>query len=129
MVHKPSKQKEVILNIMKGASFHPTAVWIYGQARKEIPNISLATVYRNLKLLKDSGAILELNIGKGQSHYDGNINNHYHFRCEKCGQLYDLDQPVDTSIDEKVAEATGHNITHHVLEFRGICKHCLSPRV
>lgn len=111
---------------MKGASFHPTADWIYAQAKKEIPNISLATIYRNLKSLKDSGEILELNIGQGQSHYNGNTNKHYHFRCEKCGQLFDLDQPVDTSIDDRVAQATGHDVTHHLLEFRGICKHCKS---
>jgi len=121
---KGSKQKEVILRIMKSTSSHPTADWVYEQARKEIPNISLATVYRNLKLLKDSGELLELDLGPGQSHYNGNTNNHYHFRCEKCGQLFDIEQAVDTAMDEEVAQKTGHDVTHHVLEFRGICKHC-----
>jgi len=121
---KGSKQKEVILRIMKSTSSHPTADWVHERARKEIPNISLATVYRNLKLLKDSGELLELDLGPGQSHYNGNTNNHYHFRCEKCGQLFDIEQAVDTAMDEEVAQKTGHDVNHHVLEFRGICKHC-----
>ena len=121
---KRSKQKEVILRIIKSTSSHPTADWIYEQARKEIPNISLATIYRNLKLMKDNGELLELDLGVGQSHYDGNVTNHYHFRCDKCGQLFDIDQPVDKAIDVSVARQTGHEVTHHVLEFRGICKRC-----
>lgn len=121
---KRSKQKEVILRIMKSTSSHPTADSVYEQARKEIPNISLATVYRDLKLLKDSGELLELDLGQGPSHYDGNTTDHYHFRCEKCGHIFDLEQPVDTALDKRVARSTGHDITHHVLEFRGICKDC-----
>ena len=122
---KRSKQKELILRIMKSTSSHPTADWVYEQARKEIPNISLATIYRNLKLMKDNGELLELDLGQGQSHYDGDTSNHYHFRCEKCGKLFDLEQPVDTAIDEKVGRETGHDVTHHVLEFRGTCKYCM----
>ena len=121
---KRSKQKEVIVRILKSTSSHPTADWVYEQARKEMPNISLATVYRNLKLMKDSGELLELDLGQGQSHYDGNTTNHYHFRCDRCGKLFDLELTVDTAIDDKIARETGHNITHHVLEFRGICKYC-----
>lgn len=121
---KRSKQREAILRILKGTSSHPTAVWVYEQVRKEVPNISLATVYRNLKVLKDSGKLLELDLGEGPSHYNGQIHNHYHFRCDKCEQILDLEEPVDTAIDERIARETGHDITHHVLEFRGICKDC-----
>jgi Fe2+ or Zn2+ uptake regulation protein len=121
---KRSKQKEVILRIMKSTTSHPTADWVYAQARKEIPNISLATVYRDLKLLKDSGELLELDLGQGPSHYNGDTTDHYHFRCERCGQLFDLEEPVDTTVDERVARKAGHDVTHHVLEFRGICKDC-----
>lgn len=121
---KRSKQKEVIRRILRNTSSHPTADWIYEQARKALPNISVATIYRNLKLMKDTGELIELDLGQGQSHYDDNTTNHYHFRCEKCGKFFDLEQEVDTAIDNEVARETGHDVTHHVLEFRGLCKHC-----
>ena len=121
---KHSKQRDTILRILKGTSTHPTADWIYEHARKEIPNISFATVYRNLKVLKDSGELLELDLGEGPSHYNGYINDHYHLRCEKCGRILDLEEPVDKAIDKRITRKTGHKITHHVLEFRGICKDC-----
>ena len=121
---KRTKQKEVILRIIKSISSHPSADWVYEQARKEIPNISIGTIYRNLKLMKEQGELLELDLGPGQAHYDGNANNHYHFRCEKCGKLFDLEEPVDTAIDKKVTQETGHEVKHHVMEFRGICKCC-----
>jgi Fe2+ or Zn2+ uptake regulation protein len=121
---KRSKQKEIIRRIVKSTSSHPTADWVYEQARKEVPNISLTTIYRNLRLMKENGELLEVDIGQGQSHYNGNTTNHYHFRCEKCGKLFDIEQPVDTTIDKRVAQETGHDVTHHVLEFRGICKYC-----
>jgi len=123
-MQKRSKHREAILRILKSTSSHPTADWVYEQARKEIPNISFATVYRNLKVLKDSGELLELDLGEGPSHYNGYTKDHYHFRCDKCGRILDLEVPVDTGIDERIARETGHDITHHVLEFRGICKDC-----
>lgn len=121
---KRSKQRDAILKILKSTSSHPTADWLYEQARKEIPNISFATVYRNLKLLKDSGELLELDLGEGPSHYNARTDDHYHFRCDKCGRIFDLVEPVDTAIDERIARGTGHDVTHHVLEFRGTCKDC-----
>ena len=68
--------------------------------------------------------LLELDLGQGQIHFDSNTTNHYHFRCDRCGQLSDLEQPVNTAMEERVARETGHNVTHHVLEVRGICKYC-----
>ena len=123
---RKSKQKEAILRVLKGTTSHPSADWVYEQVRREIPNISLGTVYRNLKLLKQEGEILELDLASTLSRFDGNSQDHYHFRCEKCGRVFDVDEPVDKEIDYRVAQKTGFKVSHHRLEFRGLCKDCQS---
>ena len=54
------KQREVILSVLRGTDTHPTADWVYQEVRKELPNISLGTIYRNLRILVESGQALEL---------------------------------------------------------------------
>ena len=123
---RKSKQREAILRVLRGTTSHPSADWVYEQVRREIPNISLGTVYRNLKLLKQKGEILELDLASTLSRFDGNSQDHYHFRCEKCGRIFDVDEPVDKEIDYRVAQKTGFKVSHHRLEFRGLCKDCQS---
>jgi Fur family peroxide stress response transcriptional regulator len=103
---------------------HPRADWVYDQVRQEIPNISMGTVYRNLKSLTKSGEIRQLDIADGTSRFDGNTENHYHFRCEKCGYIFDLDEPVDQSISERVAKNTGFKVYRQRMELIGLCNTC-----
>jgi len=121
---RKSTQRDAILRVVKNTTSHPGADWVYDQVRKEIPNISMGTVYRNLRLLAQSGDIRQLHYVGNLSRFDGNSDNHYHFRCEKCGRLFDLDEPVDRSIEDRVAKRTGFNITRHHLELIGLCPDC-----
>lgn len=121
-----SRQREAILRRLKSTNTHPTAEWVYGQVKQEIPNISLGTVYRNLKSLRDDGDIIELEFSSGVSHFDGNTENHYHFKCEGCGQIIDLEGPVDEALNIRVANKTGFQVANHHLEFRGLCTSCQS---
>ena len=123
-MYRKTKQKEAILKVLRGTTSHPTADWIYNEVRKEIPNISLGTVYRNLRQLCEKGEILELDLCGTFSRFDGRKDNHYHFRCENCERVFDVDEPVDGKIDERVARITGFKISSHRLEFRGLCKDC-----
>jgi len=103
---------------------HPRADWVYDQVRQEIPNISMGTVYRNLKSLVKSGDIRQLDIADGTTRFDGNTDNHYHFRCEECGHIFDLDEPVDQAISERVAENTGFKVYRQRMELIGLCNAC-----
>lgn len=123
-MEKKTRQRESILKILKATNSHPTADWIYNEVRKEIPNISLGTVYRNLKLLCERGDILELGLSSKFSRYDAHTENHYHFRCDKCDSVVNVNEPVNKDIDDRVATDMGFWITHHRLEFRGLCGSC-----
>lgn len=124
-VMRMTKQKRVILNVLRGTKSHPTADWVYLHARKELPNLSLGTVYRNLNVLKEMGEIMELNYGSTFSRFDGNPSQHYHFVCQECGQVMDLDFPVHRQLDDLAAATLGAEVSHHRLEFYGRCANCL----
>jgi len=121
---RKTKQKEAILGVLRGTNSHPTADWVYNEVKKEIPNISLGTVYRNLRLLCQKGEILELNLCGSLSRFDARRDAHYHFRCEKCGQVFDIDEPVNREINVRIAQKTGFRVMYHKLEFRGLCREC-----
>ena len=123
-MRRETRQREAILRVLINTKAHPTADWIYEEVKKEIPHISKGTVYRNLRVLQEDGAVLELNPNGTVSRFEANRKSHYHFRCEQCGRVIDVDQPVDRELDEKVARKTGLKILYHQLEFRGVCHDC-----
>jgi Fur family peroxide stress response transcriptional regulator len=125
-VNRETKQREAVLKLVRSMSSHPTADCVYELARLDLPNISKGTVYRNLKVLQELGQITRLDMKSDASRYDGRLDDHYHFRCEKCGEVCDIDMPVDAELDRRMAEATGLEITSHRLEFRGVCADCLA---
>jgi Fe2+ or Zn2+ uptake regulation protein len=124
MIRRDTKQREAILNILRNTDSHPTADRIYDLVREVLPKISKGTVYRNLKILRDNGEISELNLSGTVSRYEGNQENHYHFRCMKCGRVFDIDEPVDYELDRRITKKTGFEVSYHQLEFRGLCSDC-----
>lgn len=121
-----TKQKKVILEVLKGTDSHPTADWIYEQARKVLPDISLGTVYRNLRVLTENQVIQELNYGSTHSRYDGNPEEHYHFACTQCQRIFDVPIEVLPDINRKVETETGWQVEMHRMEFYGLCRDCRS---
>lgn len=121
---KYSRQREAILNFLATRKDHPTADVIYQEVRKEFPNISLGTVYRNLALFHEERKVLALHPGDGKEHFDGNTQEHYHFFCEDCGKVLDLDIPYQKEMDTL---AQGHfqgKINYHRTCFYGLCPDC-----
>ena len=125
MALKYSRQREAIKEFMITRKDHPTADVVYMNVRKEFPNISLGTVYRNLTLLSDMGELLRLRVGDGVDHFDATTTSHYHFICKNCGAVTDLDTPIMHSIDTVASENFKGQIAGHVTYFYGTCEHCL----
>ena len=116
-----SKQRELITEIIKGRKDHPTADMIYNSARELEPNISLGTVYRNLKLLADEGVIITLETEDKRLHYDGDISRHSHFICNKCGRIVDLFRPAEPPVELREA---GLTVTDEKCVYYGFCNCC-----
>jgi len=123
-MNRQTKQREAILRLLRSARSHYTADQIYDKVRRELPNISKGTVYRNLKVLQEMGLVSELSLNGSLSRFEAKRESHYHFRCECCGKVFDLDEPVNHELNQKIAEKTGFQVTHHQTEFRGLCKDC-----
>ncbi|MEE8194574.1 MAG: transcriptional repressor [Dehalococcoidales bacterium] len=123
---RKTKQKVAILRVLKATKRHPTASWVYEQVRQEISNISLGTVYRDLKSLIKEGEISELGPAGAQSRFDGTAENHYHFRCRQCSRIFDVNGPVGRDLDKRLAQKTGFEVSYHRLDFFGLCKDCQS---
>jgi Fur family peroxide stress response transcriptional regulator len=121
---RDTKQRKAILKVLRNTKSHPTADQVYDEVRKDIPNISKGTVYRNLQVLQQDGVISVLNVNGIQSRYEEKQESHYHFRCETCGRVFDLDEPAVDELDDRVAKKTGFKVSHHQMEFRGLCKEC-----
>ncbi|WP_034632896.1 Fur family transcriptional regulator [Maridesulfovibrio bastinii] len=119
-----SKQRELILEELRGVTSHPTADELYEMVRKRMPNISLGTVYRNLELLASHGVILKIETG-GKNRFDGNSKIHPHLRCTNCGKVEDLDIEVKTEpVDEE--KSRGFSITGCNIEYLGLCPDCIN---
>ena len=125
MALKYSRQREAIKEFMMTRKDHPTADVVYMNVRKEFPNISLGTVYRNLTLLSDMGELLRLRVGDGVDHFDATITPHYHFICKDCGAVTDLELPIMHSIDTVADKSFNGRINGHVTYFYGTCEHCI----
>ena len=124
MALKYSRQREAIKEFLSGRKDHPTADAVYMEVRREFPNISLGTVYRNLTLLADLGEIMRVNVGDGVDHFDPNTALHYHFICRACGCVQDLD--IDNIVNINEMESAGFDGENggNVTYFYGICGKC-----
>ncbi len=125
-MRKYSHQREIILSNLKSRRDHPTADMVYESVRKEQPNISLGTVYRNLALLADDGQILKLSTGNGPDHFDGFVEPHNHFLCRGCGELVDMDFELNDDIVSRASSSFDGEIDGYGLMFYGKCNKCIN---
>lgn len=102
---------------------HPSADDVYTHVSKSHPSISKATVYRNLAKLADSGHILRISVPNGADHFDYQIHKHYHFHCDICHQLFDMQIPYNEQLNQ-VNPVNDFIIKGHSLIFSGICDKC-----
>lgn len=119
-----SRQRECILNALRQTKRHPSASSIYDEVRREIPNISLGTVYRNLAELSAGGEILRIDAGDGTERYDGCAQPHYHMICRCCHAVSDVEIPYLSELDDRVARINGADIAFHSVLFSGTCEKC-----
>ena len=119
-----TRQRRSILEELRKANNHPSADELFGRVRKQMPRISLGTVYRNLEILSELGEIQTIQMAGNLQRYDGVPENHYHIRCLNCDRLIDAPVEVNHSLENAVQVHTDFRILGHQVEFTGICPDC-----
>lgn len=119
-----SRQRDAVLQELCSRHDHPTAEELFVSLKKQFPSISLATVYRNLRVLTEQGKIITLKIDNSD-HFDGNTKQHYHLYCTNCGRLYDLKMPMIPEISRAADSCSDCRIESYSLIFEGLCSSCL----
>ena len=122
---KYSRQRECIKEFLADRYDHPTAETVYMNVKKDFPNISLGTVYRNLALLTELGEIQKISTGIGPDRFDGNTAPHYHVLCTRCGSVMDLKMESIDHINIIAGNEFDGQIDGHITYFFGKCQECL----
>lgn len=121
---RSSRHRDLILQILRSTDRHPTAEEVHVRAKQEFPHIGLATVYRNLKALRDHGEVLELTFGMATSRFDARTDPHYHFVCCGCEGVFDVPMPVDDRLEKRARLIGSFEILQHQVLFFGLCNEC-----
>ncbi|MEP7214170.1 MAG: transcriptional repressor [Acidobacteriota bacterium] len=119
-----TKQREVVLQVIRNADSHLTANEVFVNAKQLLPSISFATVYNSLRFLKDAGHIAEIQFGNGASRFDRMTSRHDHAICTMCGKLVDIEMEHPAELVQLAAKYS--NFKPESLEFtlRGLCPDC-----
>jgi Fur family peroxide stress response transcriptional regulator len=129
---KHSKKRDAILGIIRSATSHPGALWVYEQLKAAIPSLSLATVYRNIKLFQREGSVVSVGVVDGEERFDGRVEPHPHFVCSCCGQVMDYDAPelppefsrIMEHLQDIVHTPSGFVVDYRKTVFNGLCAEC-----
>lgn len=125
--HRITPQRMAIAGILAGSEGHPSVEEIHAQITKDFPTMSLATVYKNIELMKSVGEVLELGFPNGSNRYDGNRPNpHPHLICIRCKKIVDLDLDSLNEMIKEVASETEFQVLNHRLDFFGLCGDCVT---
>lgn len=126
---KYSKQREAIINSLKNRKDHPTAEELFLDLKNKMPDIGIATIYRNLQNLYQDGEITKIKTKCGIDRYDGNIKPHIHFECIKCGNVSDIwledeqMKKIDNDIKILTKQIQAHQEDFSII-INGICRNC-----
>ena len=122
---KQFRKRNAILSCLRSTDCHPSAEMVHEMLQSEHPDISLATVYRNLALFKQQGLVQSVATVNGTERFDANVNPHVHFICTNCASVMDLPQmTVPQELCGIVENATGGVVSDCQLSFTGKCQAC-----
>lgn len=117
-------QRHAILEYLISSEMHPTADEIYKALEGDFPNMSVATVYNNLRVFRNTGLVKELTYGDSSSRFDFVTHDHYHIICDHCGKIVDFHHPGLEEVEHLASHVTGFQVNSHRLEVYGTCPEC-----
>jgi len=117
-----SHQRLKVLEYLILNQCHPTVDHIYNGLHKEVPTLSKTTVYNTLNSLTEAGLVRVINIEDNEIRYDINTNNHGHFKCESCKNIYDFNIDIDSFNSD---DLKNFSINDKNVYFKGMCPQCI----
>lgn len=124
MKRRNTIQKDLVLKAVQQMKRHVTADAVYEFIKKDYPTIGKGTVYRNLGILVEEGAIRKVDIPGGADRFDFTLKNHYHVSCVVCGEVFDVDMDELPDLKEQIHDTHGIQFLDYDILFRGICPIC-----
>lgn len=124
MIRRNTIQRSLVLEAVNKLRCHATADEIYNEIAGEHPNVSRATVYRNLKLLAEMGEIRRLEIPGSADRFDHIKSNHCHVKCEVCERVFDVDMDFVSGLESGIRDAHGFDFSGYDIIFHGVCPEC-----
>jgi Fe2+ or Zn2+ uptake regulation protein len=120
-------QRQVLFRALLEATDHPSPESLYERVRREIPSISLGTVYRNIHTFLDRGLIGEASLHHGSLRLEANPEPHHHFVCTVCRMMFDLPAEGGEAIPLQHSLPPGFRVNRFITEAHGLCSDCASP--
>lgn len=124
MERRNTIQKDLVLKTVQELKRHLTADEVYEFIKKEHPTIGRGTVYRNLKILVEEGAIRKVEVPDSSDRFDFTLKDHYHVKCVKCGDIFDVDMEQLPDLKAKIRDTHGMEFLGYDIFFKGICPAC-----
>jgi len=118
-----TKQRRAILVALRQMRSHPTATELFDRVRTQLPRVTLATIYRNLRVLQELGLVKEIT-GGAAGRFDATTHPHTHVRCTQCGRVEDIDVEFVDNLLDSGRERTDYVVTGCDVVFEGICPAC-----
>ncbi len=123
--HRLTRQRRLVMEVLEESDEHLDAETLHDRAKARDANISLATVYRTLALLKNVGLVEEHRLGEDHAHFEAvQEDPHYHFTCLRCGRVIEFDAPQVMEVMQELRERYGLCITDVHLFLSGYCARC-----
>lgn len=127
---RQTKQKDIIMQALYEIPGHPTAEMLYANLKKDHPNLSLATVYRNLNQFADEGIVTKLEFPSEPARFDIHSDDHPHAICRLCGSIFDVPAdtltPVTNYIKQVISEDLDFTVETLEILAQGVCSYCMS---
>jgi Fur family ferric uptake transcriptional regulator len=123
---KSTRQRSLIIDTFFASHGHLSVEELWAKVRTSDARVSVATVYRTMKLLGESGLAHARNFGDGQTRYEAAVGRHHHDHliCTNCGAIVEFENDRIEAMQDAVARRHGFRVISHKMELYGLCKNC-----
>jgi Fe2+ or Zn2+ uptake regulation protein len=119
-----TRQRQAVLEFVQSSTDHPDAARVFDEVRRVVPSISLGTVYRSLEALVEEGHLLQIQQPGMPTRYDARLENHAHFVCDCCGEVFDVMTALPDLTPLAASALPGFDVKGTRVEFHGTCQRC-----